>query len=79
MLRFVEIGMFAAPFALYAVWLMVGRRLDSRMFWIAVIGLSVIGAGTVWFGLERSLPPDAVYVPAHIEDGRIVQGRGVSR
>jgi hypothetical protein len=79
MLRLVEIGMFAAPFALYGVWIMAGRRLDSRMFWIAFIGLFLIGAGTVWFGLERSLPRDAVYVPAHMEDGRIVPGHGIPR
>jgi hypothetical protein len=79
MLRLVEIGMFGSPFVLYAVWLMVGRRLDSRMFWIAVIGLFLIGAGTVWFGLERSLPRDSVYVPARMEDGRIVPGHGITR
>jgi hypothetical protein len=76
MFRFAEIGMFAAPFALYAVWLILGRKLDARMFWIAVIGLLAMGAATVWFGLERSLPPDERYVPARLENGQIVPGHG---
>ncbi len=71
--------MFAAPFALYAVWWLVGRKLNRRMFWIAIIWLLAVGGGSVWYGLERSLSGDEAYVPAHLENGRIVQGHGVPK
>ena len=78
MLRLVEIGLFLSPFALYALWLLVGRRFSARFMWIAVGCLATLSAATIWYGLTRSLPPQDRYVPARIENGRIVQGHGVA-
>ena len=78
MLRFVEVGLFLAPFAVYGLWLFVGRRFSTRFMLITVIGLAIISVATIFYGLERSLPPQERYVPARMENGRIVQGHGVA-
>ncbi|HEX3349640.1 MAG TPA: DUF6111 family protein [Acetobacteraceae bacterium] len=78
MLRFVEVGLFFCPFALYGLWVFLGRSFSARFMWIAVTGLTVLAVATIWYGLARSLPPQDRYVPAHIENGHIVQGRGVA-
>ena len=78
MLRLVEIGLFLSPFALYALWLLVGRRFSARFMWIAVLTLATLSAATIWYGLSRSLPREDRYVPARIENGRIIPGHGVA-
>ena len=77
MLRVVEILFFLAPFALFAARVFLGKRASAQAMWTIVGGLLLLAAATVWYGLERSLPRDDTYVPAHIENGRIVQGHGV--
>ncbi len=77
MLRLVEIGLFASPFVIYAIWLVVGRRLSVGLFWAIIVTLLVLCGGTVWFGLDNSLPKADGYVPARVVNGRIVPGHGV--
>jgi hypothetical protein len=76
MLRFVEIGFFLVPFALYGAWWYFGTRLSPAAVWVTIGLLVVLAGATIWLGLERSLPADVVYVPAEIRDGVIVQGHG---
>jgi hypothetical protein len=79
MLRLVEIALFLAPFALVLAWWLAGARASPRVLAIACVALLVLGGFVVWFGLDRSLPRDARYVPARIEDGRIVSGHAAPR
>lgn len=76
MLRFVEIGFFFVPFALYGVWWYLGARASAAFVWVTIGCLAVVAGATIWFGLERSLPAGVAYVPAAMRDGVIVQGHG---
>jgi hypothetical protein len=75
MLRGAEFGLFLLPFALYGVWLVLGRQLSARFMWIGLTSVGVLSAGVLWYGLTRGLPAGERYVPAHVENGRIVQPR----
>jgi hypothetical protein len=79
MLRFSEIGLFLVPFALFATWRILGPRTPRSLVWAALVLTAAMGVGTVWYGLERRLDTDEDYVPAHIENGRLVPGHGVPR
>jgi len=78
----VEIGFFLIPFALYAAFLSATRagflHPDSWSLWkvgaltTAAIALMVVG---IIFFIDRSgAPPGSTYIPAHIENGKLVPG-----
>ena len=73
---------FLAPFAAYALFAALGPRLGLARrgpFGATTLGLAACGIGLVVLALvalgvfgDRA---KGVYVPAHIEDGRLVPGR----
>ncbi|MCK8787806.1 hypothetical protein M0638_25960 [Roseomonas sp. NAR14] len=71
--------LFLLPFAAYALW----RHLNPRVGMsgvevaLAVLGIVLAVGGAAWFGLSRSMAPDTVYVPPHLQDGRVVPGHAV--
>lgn len=76
-MRFAELAVFLAPLLAVLVWRRaVARGLDGpparHLGWM-LAGLAVFGAGLGWFATRERLPPGR-YVPAHVEDGRIVPG-----
>lgn len=74
MLRFAEIGLFLSPFALFLLWRFLAPRVRPALLWIAmvfVVGLAGIAIG---YGLRERMDPHARYVPARIENGRVVPG-----
>jgi hypothetical protein len=78
MLRLAEVVLFLAPFGLFLAWWLAGARASPALVWVAGLLLIVVGGGVVWYGLDRSLPRDAAYVPARLEGGTIVPGHGMS-
>jgi hypothetical protein len=78
-----ELALFLTPFVLYAVFLWTTRAgvFDpsqwplSRVAWLlAAAFVLMIGSFLVlaeWGGA----PPDSTYVPAHLEDGKLVPGQ----
>jgi hypothetical protein len=42
---------------------------------LAIAGAVLVIGGLVWFAHFGGAPPTGTYVPAHIEDGRLVPGR----
>ena len=80
--RFVyEILLFLLPFALYGLyWRLSGRdRPDAatrRHPWVLlfVAGLLLVIASFVWWAVSEGDPTEGVYVPPHVENGRIVPG-----
>ena len=76
MLRGAELSFFLLPFVIYGIWVVLGRRFSTRFMWIGVTSICVLSAGVLWYGLSRRLPAGERYVPAHLEQGRIVQGHG---
>lgn len=72
MLRFAEILLFLAPFALYAGWRILGERAARWLPWAALAFLAVIVALVIaWRGINAE-PPGAVYVPAQVRGGDVV-------
>ncbi|WP_029584855.1 DUF6111 family protein [Bradyrhizobium sp. URHD0069] len=77
-----EIGIFLIPFAVYALFLIATRSgLLVQSSWPAhILAKLVLGAlllvalSFVLLAHFSGAPPDSTYIPAHIEDGRLVRG-----
>jgi hypothetical protein len=76
MLRLAEFGLFVLPFGLYVAWVFASKRARPVVFWGALVVLVTLLGCVVWYGLAHSLDKTVQYVPAHVEDGRIVAGHG---
>jgi hypothetical protein len=51
-----------------------GRMPDGRVLFLLLMGMVLVGAALAWFGNRRAL--DGAYVPAVVQDGRVVPGHG---
>ena len=77
-----EIGIFLIPFAAYAVFLIATRSgvLTSSSWPMHLVAKLVLGSlllvviSFVLLAHFSGAPPDSTYVPAHIEDGKLVPG-----
>jgi uncharacterized protein DUF6111 len=77
-----EIGIFLIPFAVYALFLVATRSgiLVTSSWPMQVIGRLLIGSlllvlvSLVLLVQFSGAPPDSTYIPAHIENGRLVPG-----
>jgi hypothetical protein len=77
-----EIGIFLIPFAVYAMFLVATRSgLLAQTSWpLHVIAKLLIGAlllvvaSFVMLAHFTGAPPDSTYIPAHIENGKLVPG-----
>ncbi|MDQ8730714.1 DUF6111 family protein [Bradyrhizobium sp. LHD-71] len=77
-----EIGLFLIPFAVYALYLIATR---AELFhktswplpiigWLTAAALLLIIASFAFLASFSGAPPGSTYVPAHIENGRLVRG-----
>jgi len=79
----IEIGLFIAPFVVYAAFLVVTPNgLLQPSAWgarrIAALGIAgfVLMLGSfVFFAQFSGAPPGSTYIPAHIENGKFVPGK----
>ena len=77
-----EIGIFLIPFAAYAVFLIATRSgvLTSSSWPMHLVAKLVLGSlllvivSFVLLAQFSGAPPNSTYIPAHIEDGRLVDG-----
>jgi Family of unknown function (DUF6111) len=77
-----EIGLFLAPFVLYAVFLAVTNAgvLQSkawtppRLAALFIASLILVIGSFVVLAQFSGAPPNSSYVPAHLENGRFVPG-----
>ena len=77
-----EIGIFLIPFAVYALFLVASRSgLLIRSSWpVIVIGRLLVGSlllvvlSLILLAQFTGSPPHSTYVPAHLENGRLVPG-----
>lgn len=77
-----EIGIFLIPFAVYAMFLIATRSgvLTSSSWPVIVVARLAIVAflltilSLVLLAHFSGAPPNATYVPAHIENGKLVPG-----
>ncbi len=76
-----QLILFLTPFLAYWLW----RRLNpdtepsAILLVLASCGIVLMVAGSYWFGLSRSMPRDAAYVPAQLEGDRIEPGHAERR
>jgi hypothetical protein len=78
----IEIGLFIAPFVIYAVLLVVtlkGVLQPSawgirRVAALGIAGFVLMLGSFVIFAQFSGAPPGSTYVPAHIENGKFVPG-----
>jgi hypothetical protein len=79
---FTEIGLFLIPFAVYALFLVATRSgLLVQSSWpVNVIAKLMLGSlllvviSFVLLAQFSGAPPNSTYIPAHIENGRLVPG-----
>ena len=77
-----EIGIFLIPFAAYAIFLMATRSgvLVSSSWPAHLVAKLVLGSlllvviSFILLAQFSGAPPDSTYVPAHIENGRLIPG-----
>jgi hypothetical protein len=77
-----EIGIFLIPFALYALFLIATRSgLLVQSSWpihmiakLAIGSLLLVIVSLVLLANFSGAPPRSTYVPAHLENGRLVPG-----
>ena len=81
MIRLAELALFFAPVAAYALWRMTvtrGQQGPSPALLSGILlGLLGFGAGLAWFGVRERFSTSADYVPAVLQEGRVVQGHGM--
>jgi Family of unknown function (DUF6111) len=78
-----EIGIFLVPFVVYALFLAATRSgLFVQSSWpvtivarLALAALVLVIAGLIGFAHFSGAAPDSTYIPAHIENGKLVPGR----
>ena len=79
MLRLLELVLFLMPFAAYGVWLWSGKRHTRELLWGTLGAMLVLLMSAAWLELSQAVPPEMGYVPAQLEDGRVVPGHSVRR
>ena len=76
------LALFAAPFAVYALFLWATRPRPASgsgwspvaVRWLTIAALVLVIAGFAVWAERGGAPPDATYVPAHMDNGRFVPG-----
>ena len=79
---FTEIGLFLIPFAVYALFLVATRSglLVQSSWAVNVVAKLLLGSlllvvvSFVLLAQFSGAPPNSTYIPAHIENGRLVPG-----
>ena len=80
---FFDLLLFLLPFALYGAYLYLRRHDEETRAkahpWTALVisGLVLVAGSFVFWGLVEDANQRGVYVPPHVEDGRLVPGRVV--
>jgi len=77
-----ELSLFVTPFVAYALFLWATRAgvVDvsawpmPRVLWLSVAALVLVIASFVLLAEFSGAPPGTTYVPAHMENGRLVPG-----
>jgi hypothetical protein len=77
------LALFLAPFAAYALFVWATREgavgavstwSPPRVMWLTVAALALVIAGFMGLAQFGGAPPGSTYVPAHMENGRLVPG-----
>ena len=77
-----EVGIFLIPFALYALFLLANKSgITLQSSWplhvlgrLTLVALLLVVVSLLLLAHYSGAPPNATYVPAHLENGRLVPG-----
>ncbi|HEV3394670.1 MAG TPA: DUF6111 family protein [Xanthobacteraceae bacterium] len=77
-----EVALFLAPFAAYAVFLWATRAgvlepdawSRPRLAWLTISALVLLLGSFLVIAQFKHARPGSTYVPAHVEDGKLVPG-----
>jgi hypothetical protein len=77
-----EIGLFLIPFAAYVLFLIATRtHVFDKMHWsprviswLTLSALALMIASFGYFAHYSGAPPGSTYIPAHMENGKLVPG-----
>ncbi len=77
-----EVGIFLIPFAVYALFLMATRSaVLAQTSWpihlvarLVLGSLVLVGASLILLAQFSGAPPNSTYIPAHVENGKLVPG-----
>ena len=77
-----QIGLFLAPFILYAGFLVVTRTgllqpkawTSRRLAGLVIVSLALMATSFLVLAHFSGAPPGSTYVPAHVEGGKLVPG-----
>ena len=80
-----ELALFVAPFLAYALFLWFTKTsVLDRAWWsmkvmltLTIVALLLMIGSFIYLGHFTGMPHDGTYVPAHVEDGKLVPGRVV--
>lgn len=79
---FTEVGLFLTPFVIYSVFLLATRAgvmaptawTMPRLAALVIVSLVLVTGSFLLLAQFSGAPPGATYVPAHIENGKLVPG-----
>jgi hypothetical protein len=79
---FTELALFLTPFVAYAIFLWATRAgvpdlsawSTPRLAWLAIAALGLVIASFLFLAEFSGAPPGSTYVPAHMENGRLIPG-----
>jgi hypothetical protein len=79
---FTEIALFITPFVLYAAFLLATRAgvmqpsawAPPRLVALVIVSLALVVGSFVILAQFSGARPGSTYVPAHVEDGKLVPG-----
>jgi hypothetical protein len=79
---FIEVALFMTPFAVYALYLWATRvgifEADAWplpvLGWLTAIAVALMVSSFFLIAHFSGAPPGSTYVPAHMENGRLVPG-----
>jgi hypothetical protein len=77
-----EVALFLVPFIAYVLFLWatrtgvlaVGAWSPPRVMWLTIAALVLVIASFVMLAQFGGAPPGSTYIPAHLENGRLVPG-----
>jgi hypothetical protein len=78
-LRFAEIALLALPFVVFVAWRVLAPAAGPPKVLVVAVTATVVAMAGLVLGLwyEEAEPPGAGYVPAQLQDGRILPDRAV--
>ncbi len=78
-MRFAEIALLAVPFVVFVAWRLLAPSAGPPKVLVVAVTATVVAMAGLLLGLwyEDAEPPGTGYVPAQLQDGRIVPGREV--